>query len=253
MDRKTIAERSLGLIDLTNLEDDCSADDIDKLCKRAQTPFGNTAAVCVWPRFVSQSVHLLENTGIEIATVVNFPTGDGDIKEVMHETKAVVADGATEVDLVLPYKALLAGDIDTVEHMISTIRAVTDNRAKLKVILESGELDDDAMITKASNVALEEGADFIKTSTGKVAVNATLPAAKLMLTAIKNFGDPSRGFKTSGGIKSVEGCGAFLALADETMGPKWASKNTFRFGASRVLDDVLATLEGREAAPGEGY
>lgn len=253
MDRKTIAERSLGLIDLTNLEDDCSSADIDELCARAQTPFGNAAAVCVWPRFVAQSVQLLEGTGINIATVVNFPTGDGDIKEVMHETKAVVADGATEVDLVMPYKALMAGETDPVEQMISTIRAVTDNRAKLKVILESGELGNDAMITKASKLALEEGADFIKTSTGKVAVNATLPSAKLMLAAIKDFGDLSRGFKTSGGIKSVEGCAAFLALADEIMGPHWVSKNTFRFGASRVLNDVLAALEGGQAAPSEGY
>lgn len=253
MDRKNIAERSLGLIDLTELGDECSAADVDKLCARAQTPFGNTAAVCVWPRFVAQAVQLLENTGIEIATVVNFPSGDGNIKEVMHETKAVVADGATEVDLVMPYKALLAGEIETVEQMLSTIRAVTDNRAKLKVILETGALNNDDMITKASGLALQEGADFIKTSTGKVAVNATLPAAKLMLIAIRDFGDRSRGFKTSGGIKSVEGCATFLALADDIMGPGWANKNTFRFGASRVLDDVLAALEGREAPTSEGY
>ena len=253
MDRKDIAARSLGLIDLTNLDDDCSTVDIDELCARAQTPFGNTAAVCVWPRFVAQSVQLLEQTGIEIATVVNFPTGDGDIKEVMNETKAVVADGATEVDLVMPYRALMTGEIESVELMISTIRAVTDNRAKLKVIIESGTLSDDAMITQATNLALQEGADFIKTSTGKVAVNATLPAAKLMLAAIKNFGDPARGFKTSGGIKSVEGCGAFLALADEIMGPHWVSKNTFRFGASRALDDVLAALDGGQAETSEGY
>lgn len=248
-----MAERSLGLIDLTELGDDCSTADIDALCARAQTPFGNTAAVCVWPGFVAQSVQLLKGTGIDVATVVNFPSGNASIKEVMQVTKTVVADGATEVDLVMPYEALLKGDIEAVEHMLSTIRAVTDNRAKLKVILETGELVDDAMITKASKLALEEGADFIKTSTGKVAVNATLPAAKLMLAAIKDFGDPSRGFKTSGGIKSVEGCAAFLALADEIMGPHWANKKTFRFGASRVLDDVLAALEGNKAAPSEGY
>lgn len=253
MDRKKIAERSLGLIDLTDLNDDCSAADVDELCARAQTPFGNTAAVCVWPRFVAQSVQRLEGTGIEIATVVNFPSGDGDIREVMNEAKSVVADGATEVDLVMPYKALMSGDIDTVEHMISTIRAVTDNRAKLKVIIESGALTDDATITKASQIALEEGADFIKTSTGKVAVNATLPAARLILAAIKEFGDQSRGFKTSGGIKSVEGCGAYLAVADEIMGPHWVNPNTFRFGASRALDDVVAALEGSQAAPSEGY
>ena len=253
MDRKTIAERSLGLIDLTNLDDDCSSADIDDLCARAQTPFGNTAAVCVWPRFVTQSVGLLEGTGIDVATVVNFPTGDGDIKEVMHETKAVIADGATEVDLVMPYKALMAGEIDTVEHMVSTIRAVTDNRASLKVIIESGELSDDALITQASKLSLEEGANFIKTSTGKVAQNATLQSARLILMAIKDFGDTTRGFKTSGGIKSVEGCGEFLALADEIMGPLWVNKSTFRFGASRVLSDVLAALEGEQSTPVEGY
>ncbi|KAG1651483.1 Thymidine phosphorylase [Nymphon striatum] len=180
------------------------------------------------PRFVTQSVQLLADTEIDVATVVNFPHGGDDVKAVMHETKSAVADGATEVDLVLPYSSFKSGNIDTARLMISTVRAVTDNQAKLKVIIESGELKDPSLIMQASMLALEERADFIKTSTGK-----------------------ARGFKPAGGIRTVEDCGAYLQLADDILGPNWVSKDTFRFGASGVLDDVLAALEGGTATLGE--
>lgn len=251
--RKHIAQRALGLIDLTNLDDDCTKEAVTELCKRAQTKFGNTAAVCVFPQFVSQSKALLEGTGIKVATVVNFPSGGDDIRATMHETKQVVADGADEVDLVLPYMAFKNGDEETARHMVSTIRAVTHNQAVLKVIIESGKLMESSLIKQASLLALEEGADFVKTSTGKVEINATLEAAQTILEALKEFGDKSRGLKFAGGIKTVENCGAYLALVDKVMGPDWASADTLRFGSSAMLNDVLAALEGSEAVTAEGY
>lgn len=253
MNRKTVAQRALSLIDLTNLNEGCTSDDIKELCTRAQTPFGNTAAICILPFFVAQAKDLLKNIDIKIATVVNFPSGDSDVKSVMRESKICVANGADEIDLVMPYSAFKKGDIETAREMISTIRAVTDSQAKLKVIVEAGRLVDDALIAEASKLALEEGADFIKTSTGKVDINATLENAKIILDAIKEFGDLSRGFKAAGGIRTVEDCGAYLALADEIFGQGWVTKDTFRFGASRGFEDVLAALEGREVGPQEGY
>ncbi|MEO1700440.1 MAG: deoxyribose-phosphate aldolase [Pseudomonadota bacterium] len=242
-DPEEIAKRAIGLIDLTNLNDDCTPQDIDQLCANAQTPIGPVAAVCVWPRFVSQSKRLLANTDIKVATVVNFPHGGTDVKATMHETKDCVANGADEVDLVFPYQAYADGGVDTAQTMIRTIRATTDGSALLKVILETGKLADPFLIGEASKLALEEGADFIKTSTGKVEVNATLEAARIMITAIRDFGDHARGFKPAGGIRTFDDAQNYLSVAAEIMGDGWANKNTFRFGASGLLANLLAKLD----------
>ncbi|MEL6436486.1 MAG: deoxyribose-phosphate aldolase [Pseudomonadota bacterium] len=238
-----LAKKAVGLIDLTNLNDDCAADDIVKLCEQAHTPAGPVAAVCVWPRFVGQAVRALDGSDIRVATVVNFPDGGDDVRATMHETKQCVADGAHEIDLVMPYRAFASGDAEITRSMISTIRATTDGSALLKVILETGELKDATLIADASVLALAEGADFIKTSTGKVAVNATLDAARIMLDAIKSHGDRARGFKPAGGIRTTEDAQAYLALASEIMGQGWATNATFRFGASSLLGNLLATLD----------
>lgn len=249
---KAIAARALGLIDLTNLNEGCTKADIDALCAAAKTKHGNTAAVCVFPAFVAQAVKALKGTGIKVATVVNFPHGGTDRRAVLAETKQVVADGADEVDLVIPYHALKQGDVEAVRAMVAMVRAATDGSALLKVIIESGELGDKALIEKASTIALSEGANFIKTSTGKVAENATLQTAEIMLSVLSAFGDPTRGFKPAGGIKTVEDCAAYLALADQIMGGGWATAKTFRFGASSVLANVLAALDGKAPASNSG-
>lgn len=251
MTQASVAKRALGLIDLTNLNDGCTADDIDALCRRARTSHGNVAAVCVWPAFVAQAVSALADSDVQIATVVNFPHGGTDRRSVLAEAKQVVGAGAHEVDLVMPYGAFAAGETGTAHDMVAMVRAATDGRAKLKVIIESGELGDPALIAAASRLALEAGADFIKTSTGKVAVNATPETARIMLEVLHDFGDPSRGFKPAGGIRTVDDCATYLDLADTIMGAGWATKATFRFGASSVLDAVLAALGGVDA-PGNG-
>ncbi|MEM0900554.1 MAG: deoxyribose-phosphate aldolase [Pseudomonadota bacterium] len=255
-DLQKIAARALGLIDLTNLNDDCTAEDITALCAATSTPHGKVAAVCVWPDFVAQCMREVgEGSGIAIATVVNFPGGDKDRKTVLAETKKAVADGATEVDMVLPYHALASGDVDLAGDTIAMVRAATSGRAKLKVIIESGELKAPDLIRAATRLALDEDADFVKTSTGKVDINATPETADIMLGEIKQFGDPKRGFKAAGGIRTVEDCAAYFAIADDLMGHDWVEKSTFRFGASSLLGNVLEVLDGTASSAGSdsGY
>ena len=250
--RKETALRAIALLDLTNLNDDCSKADIDALCEKANNAYGKTAAVCIWPRFVAQAKSLLQGTGIKVATVVNFPAGGTDTDAVIEETKAALASGADEIDLVFPYRAFLVGDHQTASDQIAAIRALIKSPCKLKVILETGQLIHEPLIKNASKLAIAAGADFIKTSTGKVAVNATPETARLMLREIKASGKPV-GFKPAGGIKTTEDAGVYLALADEILGPDWASPATLRFGASGVLSDLIATIEGTSAAPTKGY
>ncbi|MEJ8476218.1 deoxyribose-phosphate aldolase [Roseibium algae] len=251
-----VAKRAIGLVDLTNLNDDCTAEDITTLCKRAVTPFGHVAAVCIWPRFVSQGLGALAGTGVKVATVVNFPDGGVDTPAVLAETKQAVLDGADEIDLVMPYKAFLDGRKGFAEELIIRVKAVIPEPAILKVILETGEIKDPLLIHIASEIAISAGADFIKTSTGKVKVNATLEAAEVMLTVI----DETRrdqfkeiGFKPAGGIRTVDDAAAYLALADKILGHNWVSAATFRFGASGLLDALVGALEGTGATAGEGY
>jgi len=251
-DKKKTAQRSLALLDLTDLSDGCNHEAIDRLCERAQTPFGPVGAICIWPRFVAHAHKQLLRSGIPIATVVNFPGGNQGIEMTEAETASAIADGADEIDLVMPYQAFAEGDVDSAREMIEAIRATCLQKAQLKVILETGELGSTELIRSASLMALDAGADFIKTSTGKVSVNASPEAAETMIQAIADSGKKA-GFKPAGGIKTVEDCAAYLAIADRIMGPDWATSETFRFGASSVLDTLLATLEGRQAEVGEGY
>ncbi len=246
---KETAAVALSLLDLTNLKDDCTGAQIEALCARAQTPYGNTAAICIWPRFVAHA-RLILGSGhpIRIATVVNFPSGEMEVADVAAETREAIADGADEIDLVIPYRKFIAGSGRAVTDMVAAVRAECGDATLLKVILETGEIKDAAMIRRASELAIEAGADFIKTSTGKVSVNATLEAADIMLRAIRESGRKV-GFKPAGGIASVADAGLYLSLAETIMTPDWAIPSTFRFGASGVLDDILAVLSGTQSAP----
>ena len=234
---------ALSLLDLTNLKDDCTDAQIVTLCARAQTPFGHSAAICIWPRFVARARSILgTDHAIKIATVVNFPAGDMEVADVAAETREAIADGADEIDLVIPYRKMIAGDEQAVTDMVAAIRAECGT-ALLKVILETGELKDAALIRRAGELAIAAGADFIKTSTGKVAVNATLETADIMLRTIRDSGRKV-GFKPAGGIGSVAEAALYLSLAETIMAEDWAMPSTFRFGASGLLDDILAVLSG---------
>lgn len=254
--RAEIAKRALGLVDLTNLNDDCTSGDIAALCERAVTSHGHVAAVCVWPRFVEQAADVLKSSGVKVATVVNFPNGGIETHKVVAETDQALRDGADEIDLVMPYKAFLDGRKGFAEEQIIRVKAIIPEPAILKVILETGEIKDPLLIHMASELAIAGGADFIKTSTGKVEVNATLEAAEVMLTVIEETRRDQLmevGFKPAGGIRTLEDAAAYLALADRILGHSWVSASTFRFGASGLLDALVGVLDGSGAAAGEGY
>ncbi len=237
---------ALSLLDLTNLRDDCDNAAIENLCLRAQTPYGNSAAICIWPRFIAHARNILgPGHPVRIATVVNFPSGDLAVAEVVAETLKAVEDGADEIDLVIPYKAFVAGDEAAVTTMVEAVR-VACPQSTLKVILETGEIRDMALVRRASELAIAAGADFIKTSTGKVQVNATLEAADIMLRAIRET-KAKVGFKPAGGISTVADADLYLRLAESILGPNWVMPSTFRFGASSLLDDILAVLSGSTA------
>jgi len=244
-DAKSEARRALALLDLTELGDRATDTDVRSLCARAVGPHGSVAAVCVWPRHVALAAGLLQGTAVRVATVVNFPAGLDDIDDVVELARTAQADGADEIDLVLPYRALLAGAHTRPALMVAAVRQAVAAGAggTLKVILETGELVDAALIRVAAEIAIRNGADFIKTSTGKTPVSATLAATNVMLHAIHDL-DPAVGLKPSGGIRTLSEATAHLAQADKIMGSTWVSPATFRFGASGLLTALKAVLDG---------
>jgi deoxyribose-phosphate aldolase len=244
-DPSSAAARALALLDLTELGDRATEADVTRLCARAVGPHGSVAAVCVWPRHVALAAESVRGSGVRVATVVNFPAGLDDIDAVVELARAAQLDGADEIDLVLPYRALLAGNQARPARMVAAVRqAVTAGTGhRLKVILETGELVDPTHIRNAAEIAIRNGADFIKTSTGKTSVSATLAATGVMLQAIHDL-DPAVGLKPSGGIRTLAEATAHLAQADKIMGPTWASPATFRFGASGLLTALEAALDG---------
>jgi len=247
------AREAISLMDLTTLNDDDTDAKVIDLCHQAHSPAGDTAAVCIYPRFVPVARKTLKEQGTEhirIATVTNFPHGNDDIDIAVSETKAAIAYGADEVDVVFPYRALMAGDETVGFELVKACKEVCGDKL-LKVIIESGELKEANLIRKASEICIDAGADFIKTSTGKVPVNATLDAAKVMLEVIaaKN---PEIGFKAAGGVKDAATAKAYLDLAREILGEDWVDADHFRFGASSLLGNLLAELGLSDAKKSEG-
>lgn len=245
--KKQAAKLAISLMDLTSLTDQETPQDIEELCKQAKSLGGNTAAICIFPRFIPLAKKLLrqqETPNIKIATVANFPHGNDDIAIAVAETSAAVGYGADEVDVVFPYKALIAGDINVGLELIEACKAVCPKNILLKVIIETGELKKPELIKLASEVSIRAGADFIKTSTGKVKVNATPEAAKIMLEVIKSTNNQqvNTGFKAAGGVKNVNDALVYLSLANSILGDSWTTTEHFRFGASSLLGNLLTTL-----------
>lgn len=243
-DIQTIAQRALSLMDLTSLTNTETEQEITTLCNKAKSPAGETAAICIFPRFIPLAKKILKTQHtpqVKIATVTNFPHGNDDIDIALAETKAAVAYGADEVDLVFPYRALIQGNENIGFDMVKVCKQACADTAKLKVIIETGELKSEALIRKASEICINAGADFIKTSTGKVSENATPRAAKVMLEVIKEK-NTSVGFKPAGGVRNAEDAAIYLGLADDILGQEWADVNHFRFGASSLLNSLLETL-----------
>jgi deoxyribose-phosphate aldolase len=233
-----LAARALPLLDLTSLNENDAEADIERLCRRATT-YG-TAAVCIWPRFVPLAKDLLRGSGVRLATVANFPDGSDDIARAAEECAAAADKGADEVDVVAPIAAIREGDIGMVSELVTACRAAAPETT-LKVILETGVLGEPSLIAGAARAAVMAGCDFLKTSTGKAEVGATLEAAAVMLAVIDEA-DGKVGFKAAGGIGTARQAASYLFLAEQLIDPSWACPKTFRFGASALLDDLLRAL-----------
>jgi deoxyribose-phosphate aldolase len=237
------ARTALACLDLTSLADGHDKvggeAEIEALCRKAQGRFGNTAAVCVWPRQAALARSLLP-AAIRVAAVANFPDGSSDLQRAVRDTATIVQAGAQEVDVVMPYR-----DFAAAPAVLNAVRRACEGLT-LKVILETGELKDPALIRQACRIALDNGADFLKTSTGKKPVSATPDAARLLLGAIGGSASArSRvGFKPAGGIKTVADAAAYIALTQAALGPGAIQPRRFRIGASGVLADIEAVLAG---------
>lgn len=243
------ARRAIACLDLTSLNDGDDDAAIEKLCRRAVTPAGPVAAVCVWPRFVALCRDRLDGTAVKVCTVVNFPHGRDSVEQVRDEILPAIADGADEIDVVLPYTALLTGRRAEARAVLDMARLMT-GAATLKVILETGRLLTQDAIREAAQMAVDAGADFLKTSTGKVAVSATLEAAHVLLD-VAAAADRPVGVKVAGGVRTTELAAAYLRLADAINGRAEAAN--FRFGASGLLDALLATVDGGAATAATAY
>ncbi|WP_125563173.1 deoxyribose-phosphate aldolase [Pseudoalteromonas rubra] len=248
MKMQAVAREVLGLMDLTSLNEQDNEASIIALLDSIRPELGLPAAVCVYPQFVALCKQELNRRGwteVKVATVTNFPCGKHSLQQVLTQTREALQAGADEIDLVMPYQQLQAGDPDTPWQYVRSSKQLCGTQAKLKVIIESGALENTQQIAQASDVAILAGADFIKTSTGKVPVNATLEATRVMLERIHVSGK-AVGFKAAGGVKSVEQASDYLHLAKEIMGDDWLTTEHFRFGASSLLQDVHRELDSAD-------
>lgn len=230
-------QKIVSLIDLTQLGDSDTNEDIINLCSKAVNPLGEVAAICVFKQFVPVVKKQLGHD-FRVATVVNFPSGDKSIEEVLLETQEALNLGADEIDLVIDYKEYLATGTSVKSiKMMSEVKRLCKDKV-LKVIIESGELASAELIAKVSQDVINSGADFIKTSTGKTSRGATLEAAKTMISTIKNS-NVKVGFKASGGIRTYEDAVEYVNLAQDILSEDFVQPVTFRFGVSGLLDNLL--------------
>jgi deoxyribose-phosphate aldolase len=233
--------RILGLIDLTSLKVSDDEPKIAALAKRAVSPFGAVAAVCVWPRLISAAGRALDDPKVRLAAVANFPTGAQDLAETRAEVRTALSAGANEIDLVFPYQQFLRGEPVAAEKYVADVRASLPAAITLKVILETGAHPDAEATRQMAQAAIRAGADFLKTSTGKIAIGATLEVVAILLDCATHAARPI-GVKASGGIRHVSDVENYLALADQVFGAP-VNAAQFRFGASSLLGDVLARLQ----------
>lgn len=249
------ARLALACLDLTSLNDGDDDAAIDALCRRAVTPWGAVAAVCVWPRFVARARRALP-ASVKVAAVANFPQGELDAAQAVADAQAIVQAGGDEVDLVLPWRAMLGGQAAQAAALVADVRRACP-RATLKLIIESGELPLPDTVRQAARIGLDQGADFLKTSTGKTAQGATPEAAALMLDAIAAHPRAAVvGFKASGGIRTVADAATYAALVRQRLGAGALTPQRLRFGASGLLGDIERVLSGQGAAPtaaAQGY
>lgn len=250
--------RAIQCMDLTTLSGDDTAGNVHRLCAKAKQPLSaemleklglenlHTGAVCVYHQYVEECVKNLEGTGIPVAAVsTGFPHGLSPFRERIHEIKASVAAGAEEIDIVITRGHVLRGDWEALYEEMRQFREAC-GEAHVKAILATGELGTLTNVARASAVCMMAGADFIKTSTGKEPVNATLPVSLVMVRAIREYEEIARvkvGYKPAGGIRTAKQSIDFLMLMKEELGDPWLKPDLFRLGASTLLADIERQLE----------
>jgi len=243
---------AIRMMDLTTLEGRDTPGKIRAMCAKAIHPqpgdpsIPSVAAVCLYPTLIPEAKDALRGSTVKVASVATaFPSGQTFRDVKIAEVKAAVAAGADEIDMVIDRGAFLSGDYATVFDEVVEVKDAC-GEAHLKVILETGELGTFDQVRRASILAMAAGADFIKTSTGKVQPAATLPVTLVMLEAIRDFekatGRPV-GMKPAGGIRTAKEAVQYLVVLYETLGPRWMTPERFRFGASTLLNDVLMQIE----------
>ena len=243
---------AIRMMDLTTLEGKDTPGKIRALCVKAIHPqpgdptIPSVAAICVYPSLVREAKDALAGSSVVVASVATgFPSGQTFRELKVAETRLAVENGADEIDMVIDRGTFLAGDYQTVFEEIVAVKEAS-GAAHLKVILETGELETYDNVRRASFLAMLAGADFIKTSTGKVTPAATLPVTLVMLEAIRDFERQTGreiGMKPAGGIRTSKEAIQYLVVLYETLGPRWMRPDRFRFGASTLLNDVLMQIE----------
>jgi len=252
---------ALSMVDLTTLEGKDSEGKVRQMCQKAKNPhpslpdIPSVAAVCVYPNMVRIAKESLRGTKINVASVASaFPSGMAPLPIRIEDTKYAVEEGADEVDMVITRGAFLEGEYNFVFDEIAAIKEACGD-AHLKVILETGELHTYENVRLASDIAMEAGADFIKTSTGKISPAATQPVTLVMLEAIRDFyykTDKMVGMKPAGGIRTAKQAIQYLVLVKETLGAAWLNNEYFRFGASSLANDLLMQIVKQQTGHYQG-
>lgn len=242
---------ALNMIDLTTLEGKDTAGKVKQMCYKAMHPHDElpglptVAAVCVYPTFVGLAKKELGNSGVKVASVATaFPSGQSTRQIKIEDTRFAVSEGADEVDMVISRGEFLAGNYNYVFDEIAEVKEAC-GKARLKVILETGELSTLDNVRRASEIAMRAGADFIKTSTGKIQPAATQPVTLVMLEAIRDYYYETGimiGMKPAGGISTAKSALNYLVMVHETLGNGWMNNEWFRFGASSLANDILMQL-----------
>lgn len=248
---------ALNMIDLTTLEGADTDEKVKQLCFKAHhlhddiPGLPTTAAVCVYPNFVKLAVNELKGTGVKVASVATaFPSGQSSPEIKLLDTKIAVDGGADEVDMVISRGRFHSGDYNFVFDEIAMIKEACGKNVRLKVILETGEIGTLDKVRQASDIAMYAGADFIKTSTGKIKPAATLPVTLVMLEAIRDYYYKTGimiGMKPAGGISTSKLALQYLLMVKETLGGKWLTNEYFRFGASSLANDVLLQIAKQQS------
>ncbi|MFH5832460.1 deoxyribose-phosphate aldolase [Halalkalibaculum sp. DA3122] len=247
---------ALSMIDLTTLEGRDTPGKVKQLCKKAKMPHADrpdlptVAAICVYPNMVSAAKAELRDTNIKVASVATaFPSGMTTRNAKIQEAEFAVAQGADEIDMVISRGKFLEGEYAYVFDEIAAVKQACGD-AHLKVILETGELQTLENVRKASDLAMHAGADFIKTSTGKIKPAATQEVTLVMTEAIRDYfyeADRMVGMKPAGGIRKAKQALQYLVLVKETLGDAWLTPEYFRFGASSLTNDLLMQIEKYES------